>query len=129
MSTKLSFVILFVCVLAMQFGLLASVPLADAVLPWIAVVALVSVCWPIVAGVLGLFGVLLFDKKGKVDVDFDLSKPGHKIGYLVWVAGGRCVRAARTGMSSVFHKVGQWTEPKASAARKIRVNVVAGKKD
>lgn len=120
MSTKLSFVILFVCVLAMQFGLLASVPLADAVLPWIAVVALVSVCWPVVAMVLGLFGVLAFSKEGAPQMEFDLAKPGHKVGYMAYIFTGRTINMVRKGASSLLHKAGKWTEPKA-ASKKVKV--------
>lgn len=120
MSTKLSFFLLFVCVIAMQFGLLASVPLADAILPWIAVVALVSVCWPVVAGVLGLFGVLVFSKEGAPQMEFDLNKPGHKLGYLAYIFTGRAVNMVRKGTSSVLHRMGQWTEPKA-ASKKVKV--------
>lgn len=120
MSTKLSFFVLFVCVIAMQFGLLASVPVADAILPWVAVVALVSVCWPVVAGVLGLFGVLVFSKEGAPQMEFDLNKPGHKLGYLAYIFTGRTVKMVRKGASSVLHRMGEWTEPKPSA-KKVKV--------
>ena len=126
MSTKLSFVVLFVCVLAMQFGLLASVPLADAVLPWVAAFAVLSVCWPIVALVLGAFGVLVVDKDEdtghvKVNMIYDYDRPGHKFGYLMSLALGKTVRMVRQGMSSTFNKLGKWTEPKKGKGRRIIV--------
>lgn len=120
MSTKLSFFVLFVCVVAMQFGLLSSVPVADAILPWVAVVALVSVCWPVVAMVLGLFGVLAFSKEGAPQMEFDLAKPGHKLGYMVYIFSGRTINMVRKGASSLLHKAGQWTEPK-SESKKVKV--------
>ena len=120
MSTKLSFVVLFVCVIAMQLGLLASVPLANAMLPWMAVVALVSVCWPVVAMVLGLFGVLAFDKAGSPQMEFDLGKPGHKLGYMAYIFTGRTINMVRKGASSLLHKAGKWTEPK-TASKKVKV--------
>lgn len=121
MSTKLSFVVLFVCVLAMQFGLLASVPLADAVLPWIAAFAVLSVCWPIVSLVLGMFGVLAFDEKKAPIVEYDLSKPGHKFGYMASIIIGKAVRVVRKGASSVLNTAGKWVEPKPTKARRVVV--------
>lgn len=125
MSTKLSFVVLFACVLAMQFGLLASVPMADAILPWVAAFAVVSVCWPIVSFVLGLFGVLVIkeDDNGRVHVNmnYEYDRPGHKFGYLLSLAVGRSVRFVRSGMAAGFNKLGKWTEPKKGKARRVIV--------
>lgn len=125
MSTKLSFVVLFACVMMMQLGILASVPMADAILPWIAAFAVLSICWPIVSFVLGMFGVLVIkeDDKGRVHVDmnYDYDRPGHKAGYLMSLALGRSVRWVRSSMAAGFTKLGKWAEPKKGKARRVIV--------
>jgi hypothetical protein len=119
MNIKMMSVALFV-VVAMSFGLFASMPVVESFLPWVGMFAVVSAFWPIVAMVLGAFGVLAFSNEGKAQMEFDLNKPGHKAGYLTYIFLGRTIRAARQMGAAGLEKAGKWVEPK-QASKKVKV--------
>lgn len=112
-------VALFV-VVAMSFGVFASVPAVEAFLPWIGAIAVVSAFWPVVAMVLGVFGILAFSNEGKAQMEFDLQKPGHKLGYLTYIFLGRTIRMVRKAGAAGLDKAGKWVEPK-QASKKVKV--------
>lgn len=130
---NIKFIVFALCVvLALEFGIFAGVPFVDSLLPWVAAFAVVSAFWPIVALVLGAFGVLVVDKDEKtghvkVNMIYDYDRPGHKFGYLMSLALGKTVRVVRQGVSSTFNKLGKWTEPKKGKGRRIIVQPLFSK--
>jgi len=119
MNIKMMFVALFV-VLAMSLGVFADFPLVEAFLPWIGALSVVSAFWPIVALVLGAFGVLAFNQDGKAQMEFDLQKPGHKFGYLGYIFLGKSIRLVRKAGAAGLDKASKMMEPK-TPSKKVKV--------
>lgn len=120
MNIKMMLVALFV-VASLSLGLFASMPVVDSILPWVGAVAVISAFWPLVSLLVGAFGIACFSDKGDVSVEFDLSKPGHKIG---WVVSKMTTKAFR--LSKVLaSKAGQLASSSMASkkARKPRVVV------